>query len=130
MMGYSRGTICGNVGGPPELRYTPNGTPVCNFSVAVNRKRKDQETVNWYRVTLFGVTAENADRLITKGERVLVDGEIQLNYFIGNDGQERHSLEIVGGTFLLLGSGPPESGNDRTADPGYIPEEELDDIPF
>lgn len=128
MMGYARGTIVGNVGRDPELRYLPSGSAICNFSVAVNRKRRDEETVNWYRVVLFGVTAENADKFVRKGEPILVDGEIALVYYQRQDGTEGHQLEIVGGTFVLLGGPPPADEDDRNN--AYIPEEELEDVPF
>lgn len=104
MMGYAYIHVTGNLGQDPELRYNPNGTAICNFSVAVNTRQQDADVVNWYRVTLFGATAENADKFLAKGMPVLVSGRFQESYYTRRDGGEGRSLEIVGGDFRMLGT--------------------------
>src|SRR5690606_20125764 len=97
--GYSRIIIVGNLGRDPEMRYTPSGTPVTNFSVAVNRRRPTgggeyQDETDWYRVAVFGRMAEVADQYLVRGMKVLVDGQPQIRSFTGQDGVERTSIEI------------------------------------
>ena len=76
---YAKLTIVGNLGGDPEMRYTPDGTPVTNFSVAVNRRwnnadgSQGEETL-WYRRTAWRKTAEVIKPYLSKGRQVLVEG--------------------------------------------------------
>ena len=68
-MSFNKITLVGNLGRDPELRYTPQGTPVCSFSLATNERRKDKTTgenndiTTWFRVTLWGRQAETAFRI-------------------------------------------------------------------
>jgi single-strand DNA-binding protein len=75
MASFSKIIIVGNVGRDPELKMTPNGKPVCEFSVAVNRVsgRGDErvEATDWYRVSCWSILAERAQQMITKGRLVL-----------------------------------------------------------
>ena len=95
--GYSRIIVVGNLGGDPEMRYTPSGTAVTNFSVAVNRRRASGggeyvDETDWYRVAVFGRQADIADKYLARGMKVLVDGRPSINKFTGNDGVERTSV--------------------------------------
>lgn len=156
MRGYSRTIITGNLGGDPELRYTPGGTPVANFSVAVNRRKSVgggewADATDWYRVSIFGKQAEIADQYLTKGAPVLVDGRLEIDHYTGNDGVERTSVKIVADNFLMLGQrddadsgaggSPASSGQRAPAATGsgasaegwnYSDDlkDELDDVPF
>ena len=105
--GYSRIVIVGNLGRDPEMRYTPSGTPVTNFSVAVNRRRPTGggefvDETDWYRVAVFGRQAEVADQYLTRGMKVLVDGQPRINSFVGQDGVERTNIEINADNFVML----------------------------
>jgi single-strand DNA-binding protein len=131
-MGLSKAQIIGNLGRDPEMRFTPNGTAVTNFTVAVNRRSRTQNSgeeseTDWYRIVCFGRQAELADQMLRKGLRVYVDGRLQQNRFRGDDGQERTSVEIIASDFIILT--PREDGQaQRTrSDNG---EDELDDLPF
>ena len=78
---YQRVVIVGNLGRDPEMRYTANGTPVCNFTVATNRRWTDQdgssqEETTWFRVSVFGRQAEICNQYLSKGRMVLCDGEV------------------------------------------------------
>jgi single-strand DNA-binding protein len=89
------------------MRYTPSGTPVTNFSVAVNRRRPTgggeyADETDWYRVAVFGRQAEVADQYLARGMKVLVDGQPRINTFVGNDGVERTSVEINCDNFQML----------------------------
>jgi single-strand DNA-binding protein len=95
-------TIVGNVGSEPELRFTPSGAAVCNFSVAVTPRRKNQQTQEWedgeptwYRVNAWRSLAENLAESITKGSRVIVVGRIENRKYELREGGTGYSLEIT-----------------------------------
>ena len=79
---YQKIIIMGNLGNDPEMRYTPQGKPVTNFSVATNRKWTNadgtpgEETI-WFRVSAWGKLAEVCDEYLSKGRRVLIEGRLR-----------------------------------------------------
>ena len=99
-MAFSKIQIVGNLGRDPELRYTPNGRPVTEFSVAVNQSTKNQQTgewveaTDWFRVSVWGDRAERAAENLRKGARVLVDGRFRTREYETKDGRKGVSLEI------------------------------------
>ena len=136
--GRARAHIIGNIGQEPEMRFSQNGTAVTSFTVAVNRTPRSQrdqggqeEPPDWYRVVCFGQMAEMADQYYSKGNKVYVEGRLQINRFTGNDGQERQNVEIVASELMNLtprgdaqGAGQQQSGGQNRSD------DELDDLPF
>jgi single-strand DNA-binding protein len=106
MASVSKIVIIGNVGRDPELRMTPNGRPVCEFSVAVNRvtgKAEDrQEQTDWYRVSCWSSLAERAQQMITKGRLVYVEGRFTPRTYTDKEGKERLSLDISANDFQML----------------------------
>lgn len=93
-------TIAGALGGDPELRYTNDGTPYCNFSLATNRRwtskdgTQQQETL-WFRITAWQKTAELAAQYLTKGQKALIVGEMQKpRVWQARDGEHRCELEV------------------------------------
>ena len=151
-MSFNKITIVGNLGRDPELRYTPQGNAVCNFSVATNEKRRDkngemQDITTWFRITLWGKQAENASKYLTKGSPVYVEGRLKVEEWTDRDGKGRHTLEVNASDvqFLDGGSGvegipvrqsaqpasqtaPRHTGGGRAAAPA--PRMEDDEIPF
>ena len=82
-MSFNKVILVGNLGRDPELRYTPQGTPVCSFSMATNERRKDkagemQDQTTWFRVTLWGRQAETASQYLTKGRPVYIEGRLRV----------------------------------------------------
>lgn len=146
MRGFSRVVIAGNLGGDPDLRYSANGTPVANFSVAVNRKERrdgeDRDPTDWYRVTFFGKQAEIADQYLRRGAPVLVDGRLQIDEWQDRDGKPRTTVKIVGDNFQMLGSkddaqnetgGRPTATSERAtgnSSEGWNYDDDLDEVPF
>lgn len=139
-MSFNKIIIVGNLGRDPELRYTPQGTPVCSFTVATNERRKDkagemQDSTTWFRVTLWGRQAETASQYLTKGRPVYIEGRLRVEEWQDRDGKQRHTLEVHATEMQFIGGGRgEESGGTQTkaAASAEQPEAELsdDDIPF
>src|SRR4051812_49515284 len=114
-MSFNKIIIVGNLGRDPELRYTPQGTPVCSFTVATNEKRKDragemQDFTTWFRVTLWGRQAETASQYLTKGRPVYVEGRLRLEEWTDRDGKQRYTLEVHATDMQFIGGGAAEEG--------------------
>ena len=107
-MAFSKVMIIGNLGRDPEMRYTPSGRPVTEFSVAVNQSTKNQQTgewveaTDWFRVTVWGDRAERTAEQLRKGNRVFVEGRFRTREFEARDGQKRVSLEITADNVISL----------------------------
>lgn len=148
--GFSRVILVGNLGRDPEMRYLPSGDPVVNFTMAVNRRRRGQDgnwqdETDWYRVNCFRRNAEIADQYLRKGSQVLVEGQLQIRQYTGNDGVERTSVEVNCDNFTMLGSRDdqgardfaPAGGGQRDADQAPRRSQnneddfdDFDDVPF
>jgi single-strand DNA-binding protein len=141
-MSFNKIILVGNLGRDPELRYTPQGTPVCSFTVATNEKRKDkageaQDFTTWFRVTLWGRQAETASQYLTKGRPVYIEGRLRLEEWTDRDGKQRYTLEVHATDMQFIGGGrgddAPYTGGGKAAPADQAPAEaELsdDDIPF
>lgn len=98
-MSHNKIILVGNLGKDPELRYTPQGKAVCSFSLATNDKRKDksgemQNLTTWFRVTLWDKQAEAANKYLTKGRSVYIEGRLRQEEWADKEGQTRQSLEV------------------------------------
>ena len=107
---FQQTTIVGNLGNAPDMRYTPQGIPVTSFSVAVNEKYGDSETVTWFRVSCWRQLAEITGQYLTKGRQVLITGRIQARAYTGRDGQPAVSLDLTADTVKFLAGGRQENG--------------------
>src|SRR5258708_4036086 len=139
-MTFQQVTIVGNVGRDAEMRYTPQGVAVCDFSVAVNKvtgkgeTRKEKPT--WSRGTVGREGAETASQYIKKGMKILVVGEIDASAYTNKQGQPAASLELTASDFKFLDSRGDSGGQNggeyqgaRSNGSGDAPEE-AGDIPF
>lgn len=120
----NRAQLIGNLTRDPELRYTPQGTAVCTFSVATNRQWKtDGETkdsAEFHRVVAWDKLAEICSQMLSRGKRVFVEGRIQTRKWETQDGQPRTTTEIVISDMILLERAP---GNyDDSAEPENVPD--------
>jgi single-strand DNA-binding protein len=109
--------IIGNLGRDPEMRYTPSGQAVTQFTVAVNRNYKDaqgerQEETEWFRVVTWGQQAEFAAEYLRKGNKVYIEGRIQTRQWEGQDGQKRYTTELVANTIQNLERRPRDDAGD------------------
>lgn len=114
-MSFKKITLIGNLGRDPELRYTPQGDAVCNFSVAVTEKKKNksgehEKITDWFRVTVWRKSAENCSKYLTKGSSVFVEGTPSIETWTDRDGKTRTSFEVTATEiqFLSGGSAAPE----------------------
>src|SRR5215813_7371309 len=81
MASFNKIIVVGYLGRDPELRYTPDGTPVCNFSVATTERRKDKsgefrDVTTWFTVNMWGRQAEVANQYLAKGKQVYIEGRL------------------------------------------------------
>ncbi len=121
MPNLSRVQVIGHTGQEIELRYTPDGKEVANFSVAV-ATGKDETT--WFRIALFGKTAKVAADYLKKGNAVYVEGDLKARKWKNKEGAEQTSLEVAGNKLVLLEKKREQPEEAEKPDPTD------DDIPF
>lgn len=102
MISFNKIILMGNLGRDPELRYTAQGSPVCNFTLATSEGKGDKEKTTWFRVTFFNKQAEVASQYLAKGKLVYVEGRVSLNEYVDRDGKPRTSLEVFGTELKLM----------------------------
>ena len=138
-MSFNKIILVANLGRDPELRYTPQGTPVCSFSMATNERRKDksgemQDQTTWFRVTLWGRQAETASQYLTKGRAVYIEGRLRVEEWTDRDGKPRHTLEVHATDMQFIGGARGEEQPMERAAAAGAPSERTDisddDIPF
>ena len=128
--------LIGRLGKDPEMRFTPSGKAVTNFSMATSESWKDasgerQERTEWHKVQIWGPLAEVASKYLTKGSQVYIEGRLQTRKYDDSNGIERQTTEIVASALTMLG-GKGEGGNDPgkpDSSDGTSPDD-LDSIPF
>ncbi len=155
--GVNKVIIIGNLGQDPELRYTGNGTAVCNLRIATNESYKDQEgqlveKTEWHSVVAWSRLAEICGEYLKKGSRVYFEGSLQTRSWEDRDGNTRYTTEIKAREMMMLDSrgGDIDNGNydqprsqpqrqpqqqpqpqhqaqPQTADDSFAPD---DDLPF
>ena len=113
-MSFNKIILVGNLGRDPELRYTPQGTPVCSFTMATNERRRDragetQDSTTWFRVTLWGRQAETASQYLTKGRPVYIEGRLRMEEWTDKDGRVRNTLEVHATDMQFIGNRGDES---------------------
>src|ERR1700736_3011221 len=153
----NKGILVGNLGRDPEVRYTPGGQAVANFTVATNEAWTDkagqkQERTEWHRIVVWGQSAENCGEYLSKGRQVFIEGRLQTREWTNKEGQKQYTTEVVanpvGGVVFLGGGagggrgagrqggapaeafGSPPPGLDEALSGGGAPKSSEDDIPF
>ncbi|MBI5407914.1 MAG: single-stranded DNA-binding protein [Nitrospirae bacterium] len=105
---FNKIILVGNLTRDPELRYTPQGTSVCNFGIAVNRKYKQgeemKEEVTFINVVVFGKQADTCGQYLNKGSAVLIEGRLQERRWETEDGQKRSRHEVVAQSVRFMSS--------------------------
>jgi single-strand DNA-binding protein len=108
-MSFNKIIIVGNLGRDPELRYTPQGTAVCNFTMATSEKRRDksgefQDVTTWFRVTLWDKKAEVAAKYLQKGKPVYIEGRLKIDEWTDRDGNNRYTIDVTATDMQFIGS--------------------------
>lgn len=89
--------LIGNLTGDPQSRQTPDGKNVCNFSIAVNRRKRDANGNNiadFFRISAWGALGENCQKYLAKGRKVAVAGQVSVHPFLGQDGTAKATIEV------------------------------------
>ena len=138
-MSVNKAILIGRLGRDPEVRYTPNGEAVANFSIATDEQWKDkngerQTRTEWHNITLYRKLGEIAGQYLRKGSLVYIEGRIQSRKYTGKDGVERTAYEIIGNEMKMLGSKSENAGGQGKTPPPVEPAggggDLNDDIPF
>lgn len=131
--------LIGNLTRDPEMRTIPSGANVCNFTIAVNRRRSssssgNQPEADFFRIAAWGATGENCNKYLRKGSKVAVTGTVSARAYLDNDGNPRASLEVstIDVEFLSSRSETSQdSFNESSAQTSNgFTEVEVTDLPF
>ncbi|HBY96181.1 MAG: single-stranded DNA-binding protein [Ardenticatenaceae bacterium] len=111
--GLNKVMIIGNLGRDPEMRYTPSGTPVTSFSVAVGRSwttpdGERKEATEWFNVVTWRELAEICNQMLAKGRRVYIEGSLQTRSWEDQSGQRHYRIELVADQMIVLDRPPRE----------------------
>src|SRR6478672_11971355 len=107
--GLNKVMIIGNLGKDPEMKYTPQGTPITTFSVAVSRSRKGSDgqvidETEWFRVVAWERLAETCNEYLHKGSKIYIEGRLQTRKYTDTNNQERQIVEVIAADMLMLDS--------------------------
>ncbi len=145
MVSYNRVILAGNLTRDPELRFTQCGIPVCDFGIAVNRRRRDSEDeAHFFDISAWRELGETIANYKKKGDPILVEGRLQYRTWEAQDGSKRSKVDITADNVQFLGSrgeGGEGGGNGAGARSGGgrrggqredvdINESDFEDIPF
>jgi single-strand DNA-binding protein len=138
MASVNKVILIGRLGRDPEVRYTPSGKAVANFSIATseqwtNKEGTKTEQTEWHRIVAWGRTGEICGEYLKKGSLVYIEGKLQTRSWEDREGVKKYTTEVVAQVMQMLGGtgkeGRPGVGEDRFSveEPVMVPE---DDIPF
>src|SRR5215203_4248296 len=102
MVSFNRVVLAGNLTRDPELRFTQEGVPVANFSIALNRVRSKSETVDYFNVSCWRELGERVANYKKKGDPILVEGHLQYRTWQTPDGTKRSAVEVVANNVQFL----------------------------
>jgi single-strand DNA-binding protein len=118
--------LIGNVGKDPEIRFTQDGRPIANLTIATSETWNDkqgqkQEKTEWHRVVAFGKLAEIIQSYVKKGSKLFIEGQLQTRKWTDNQGQDKYTTEIVihqfGGQMIMLDSKGQGGGGYQQQEP-------------
>ena len=139
MTSFNKVILLGNLTRDPEVRYTPNGSAVASFALAVNRKYKQgeetKEEVSYIDVVVFGKQAENCGQYLNKGDAALIEGRLQQRRWDDKEtGQKRSKVEVAAQSVTFMpkrqSSGGSQAGGHGHSEPMPEPAVDEGDIPF
>ena len=121
-MSVNKVILVGRLGQNPEVRYTPSGAAVANFSIATSESWMDkggqkQERTEWHRIVVWGKLAELCNQYLSKGRQVYVEGRLQTREWQDKTGQTKYTTEVQAQTVQFLGSGQQASQGQHAPSP-------------
>ena len=125
MASINKVILIGNLGKDPEVRYTPNGSAICNITLATTRSWKNKDSgdkvdeTEWHRVVFYDRLAEIAGEYLKKGRPVYVEGRLKTRKWQDKEGVDKDTTEIVADNMQLLGGREGMGGSDAGGDSGY-----------
>lgn len=129
MAGFNQCILIGNLTRSIELRYTPNGTPVGSFGLAVNRRFKQgdelKEEVLFIDIVVFGKQAENAAKYLSKGSKAMIEGRLQQRRWETETGDKRSKHEVVAENIVYLNT---KGHGEAHEEPGMTAQWERTDV--
>ena len=138
MAGVNKVILVGRLGRDPEVRYTPSGTAVANFSIATseqwtNKDGEKQERTEWHKIVAWRRLGEICGEYLHKGSQIYIEGRLQTRDWEDRDGNKRYTTEVIAQNMQMLGSAD-KGGRAETTDERFPAEEPItvpeDDIPF
>ncbi len=133
----NKAILIGRLGRDPEVRYTPDGTMVTNFTMATDETYKDKngekvQRTEWHRIVAFGKLAEICGNYLVKGKLIFVEGRIQTRTWEDKEGVKRNTTEIIAGDMKMLDSKGQVKPGDATPDAPSAQNSgtPMDDVPF
>lgn len=107
MSNLNRCQFIGNLGGNPEMRYTPSGDPVTTFNIACSRKvtkaeGESKEETEWINIVTWNKLAESSNRFLAKGDLVYVEGRLHTRSWESPDGQKHNRTEVIASSVIFL----------------------------
>lgn len=136
MSGVNRVILIGNLGKDPEIRHLENGKARATFTLATNEVYKNKEgekvtNTDWHNIVLWTPLAEIAEKYLTKGKQIYIEGKLTNRSYTDKEGQNKYITEIVGQNLVLLGSKEGSASEIREKDTfSTVAEETGDDLPF
>ena len=140
MANFNKVILMGNLTRDPEMRYTPSGSPVASFGLAVSRRYRQgdeqREDVCFVDVSVFARQAELAGEYLSKGRSVLIEGRLQYRTWEDQNGQRRNKLDVVAERLTFMPRPSQDGGGSRPGSgPAPYRDEDApapndDDIPF
>src|SRR5881275_993595 len=128
MAHINRVVLDGNLTKDPELRHTPSGMAVCSLRLAVNTRRKDQQSGEWtekpnyFDITVWGNQGENCAQYLSKRRPVAIDGRLEWREWDAQDGTKRQAVEVIADTVQFLGGrGDGEGGGGSGGGNQFVP---------
>ena len=143
--GINKVILVGRLGKDPEVRYTPSGAAVANFSIATSESWKDKNTgekverTEWHRIIAWNKLGEICGQYLSKGRQVYIEGKMQTRSWDDKEGVTRYITEIVANDVQFLGDknggggggyNPPAPGDSDLPPGSEMPGKDDDDIPF
>jgi single-strand DNA-binding protein len=120
-MSVNRVVLLGRLGQDPEIKYTPSGMAVCNFSLATTESWQDksgggkQERTEWHRIVVWGKLAELCNQYLAKGRQAFVEGRLQTRSWDAKEGGKRYTTEVVASNIQFLGGASAGAGTSERA---------------